>query len=261
MDKPLSILLVEDEPSECQAMINSIEAAGGVRLIGVTNNVDKALRYVHTHLPDAIILDLELHKGGGNGILFLTELMNTRPRFSPYILVTTHNISYITHEQARRLGADFVMIKSQADYCAEGVVEFLRSLKGVIHASRKKSLASDEPDAESPFEYRRRLSAQVSVEIDQIGISPKAVGRGYIIEAILMIIDGHTQNHIAAIARKYSKTDASVERAMQNAINRAWRASDIEDLQSCYTARITSEKGVPTLTEFVFYYANKFKSI
>ena len=61
------------------------------------------------------------------------------------------------------------------------------------------------------------------------------------------------------MAKNYKKSDASVERAMQNAINRAWRVSDIEELLTHYTAKIHSEKGVPTTLEFVYYYANKVK--
>ena len=60
--------------------------------------------------------------------------------------------------------------------------------------------------------------------------------------------------------QKYGKTDSSVERAMQNAINRAWRNSDIDELLTHYKAKISSDKGVPTLTEFIHYYANKIKS-
>lgn len=59
------------------------------------------------------------------------------------------------------------------------------------------------------------------------------------------------------LGEKYKKSDASIERAMQNAINRAWRTSDIDDLLTYYTARIQSQKGVPTIMEFIFYYANK----
>ena len=58
----------------------------------------------------------------------------------------------------------------------------------------------------------------------------------------------------------YEKNDTSVERAMQNAINRAWRSSDIEDLQRYYTAKVDPLKGVPTMTEFIYYYVNKIKS-
>ena len=46
---------------------------------------------------------------------------------------------------------------------------------------------------------------------------------------------------------------------MQNAINSAWRHTDIEDLLKYYTARIHSDKAVPTTMEFVYYYANKIK--
>jgi DNA-binding NarL/FixJ family response regulator len=260
MDKPLSILLVEDEPIECKIFAEYIETVADVRLIGVTNNAEKALEFVEEYLPDAIILDLELHKGGGNGIAFLTALRRMHISVTPYILVTTNNISRITHEQARQLGADFVMLKSQDDYSAENVVEFLRSLKGMIHGYKRKLQGLEQPEPLSPAEMKRRIVNIVSAEIDLIGISPKTVGRDYLIDAIVMIIDGKTKHVLIAIAQKYNKTDSSVERAMQNAINRTWRSTCIDELQRLYTARITSNKGVPTLTEFVHFYANKFKN-
>lgn len=259
MDKPLSILLIEDEPTDCKLFIQYVDSTEDIRLVGVTNNADKALEYARDYLPDAIILDLELHKGHGNGVSFLMALGKEQLPFSPYILVTTHNISAITHEQVRRFGADFVMIKSQADYSAENVIEFLRTLKGIIHNSRKKNPDSGKLDDEPPIEAKKRLLTQIATEIDLIGISPKAIGRNYLIDAIMLIIDGQRHNHIETIAQKYNKTDPSVERAMQNAINRAWRTADIEELQRYYTARVRSEKGIPTLTEFIFYYANKLK--
>lgn len=47
---------------------------------------------------------------------------------------------------------------------------------------------------------------------------------------------------------------------MQNAIAKTWRTAPIDDLLKFYTAKINSEKGVPTITEFVYYYANKLKN-
>jgi flavin-binding protein dodecin len=52
------------------------------------------------------------------------------------------------------------------------------------------------------------------------------------------------QNLCNVIGQKYGKTESSVERAMQNAINKAWRTCDIDDLLHYYTARISSDKGV-----------------
>lgn len=51
----------------------------------------------------------------------------------------------------------------------------------------------------------------------------------------------------------------TISRAMQNAILYAWRISAIEDLTTYYTAKINYETGVPTPTEFIYYYANKIK--
>jgi len=150
------------------------------------------------------------------------------------------------------------MVKSQEDYSASNVIDFLRSLKKTIHESRKKMQQRSDFDEESPHDIEKRRQMRVTAEIDQIGISPKALGRNYLIDAILHRVDGH-QGQVAAIAKKYSKTEASVERAMQNAINRAWSTMQPDDLFLHYTARIRSDKGVPTVTEFICYYANKIK--
>ena len=61
------------------------------------------------------------------------------------------------------------------------------------------------------------------------------------------------------MSEKYGKTEASVERAMQSAIDRAWKTAYIDDLEKYYTARINSTRGVPTLKEFIYYYAEKIK--
>ena len=258
MDEPLNVLLVEDDQDECDVFVRLTDSINDIRLIGVTNNEKKALEYVKDYLPDAVILDLELHKGSGSGISFLMTLKKMRLKFSPYILVTTHNISRITHNQAHRSGADFILVKSQDDYNAWSVVEFLRAAKSSILESRKKIVDKDALAGGSPADIKKRLEARVITEIDQIGISPKALGRSYLIDAILMKHEGHS-HQIAQIARKYSKTDASVERAMQNAINKAWSTMHPDDLIMHYTARIQSEKGVPTLMEFIYHYANKLK--
>lgn len=48
---------------------------------------------------------------------------------------------------------------------------------------------------------------------------------------------------------------------MQTAINHAWRMSPVEDLLVHYKARINIETGVPSPTEFVYYYKEKIKKL
>ena len=253
MDKPLKVLLVEDDPAECAAISRCIESVEEIHLVSITNSASKAIEHVKDYIPDAVILDLELHKGYGDGVTFLSDLNKLCLQSPPYVLVTTNNISRITHEQARCLGADFVMVKSQKDYSAENVVVFLKKAKDIIHTSQSKQRILPEP--ETPNETKNRIHTRAVTEIEKIGISPKLIGRSYLLDAIILAVENkHT--FVQEIAKKYEKTDASVVRAMQNAINRAWRTANIADLQQNYKARIASEKGVPTLNEFIFYYAN-----
>ena len=151
------------------------------------------------------------------------------------------------------------MSKHQEDYSEKSAIDFLKMMKDIIQ-NNIRSNNPDYADQEAPNQREKRLTRLINVELDRIGISPKAVGYKYLTNAILLVIDGHTGNLCTTIGKKYSKTDASVERAMQNAINSAWRSNDIEELLKNYTARINSDRGVPTLTEFVYYYANKIKN-
>jgi len=258
LEKPLTVLLVEDDQEECMKFIKLIDSTDDVSLVGVTNNDTKALEYVKDRLPDAVILDLELHKGKGTGIAFLEELKKMQLMSPPYILVTTHNISRITHERVRQEGADFIMVKSQEGYSAGIAIEFLQSLKNTIQESRRKKLDTDGLNEAAPYDLRKRQEVRVITEIDLIGISPKALGRSYLIDAIMYRIEG-LSGQLSIIADKNNKTQASVERAMQNAINRAWSTMHPDDLLTHYTSRIHSEKGVPTVTEFICHYANKMK--
>lgn len=259
MDKKLSILLVEDDPAACKEIMEYIDELDTVCLIGVTNNSTKAIDYVKDYLPDAIILDLELHNGSGNGLIMLQDLKHLLLTVSPYILITTNNSSPITYESARQLGADFIMSKHQNDYSAKNVIDFLIMMKSVIN-SRAKNSSALYATTEPPEIREKRIIRRISSELNQIGISPKVIGYQYLIDCIQLIIKHPTNNLCAVIGKKYDKTDSSVERAIQNAINKAWRTSSIDDLLTYYTGKINSEKGVPTITEFVYYYANKLKN-
>lgn len=257
MDRILTILLIEDDSHECNEISAYIERFDDICLIGITNNADKALEYIIDMIPDVTIIDLELHNGNGNGLTLLRELQLMNPPSKPYILITTHNPSTLTHDIARQNGADFIMTKYQEDYSAKTVVDFIRTLKQVLHSRKLNNTVSF---VESPEKRKKRLHRRICSELNKIGISPKVVGYKYLIDAILLIIDTPTPNICIIIGKNYGKTEASVERAMQNAINRTWRYGNIEDLYNHYTAKISSDKGVPTVTEFIYYYANKIKN-
>lgn len=254
----MRILLIEDDLHLCQDFINYIDELDEVTLIGVTNNSDKAIEIIEDTKPDAIILDLELHQGSGNGLFVLQALKELALIQLPFILVSTNNSSNTILESARKLGADFIFSKHQDDYSVKKVINFLLMMKTVLPKVQSQ-VNKQKSNLELPKQKSKRLSRCISAELNIIGISPKVLGYKYLADAIQITLKEPQPNISTTIAKKYNKTESSVERAMQNAIKRAWHITDINDLLLNYTARVDPNKGVPTVTEFIFFYANKLK--
>ena len=76
MDRTLQILLIEDDESACIELKNAIEEYEDMTLAAITNNSSDALELTKYYLPDIVILDLELHAGGGNGFMYLQGSTN-----------------------------------------------------------------------------------------------------------------------------------------------------------------------------------------
>lgn len=272
MTKPLKILLLEDDLQDCKEIEKYVNTLEDVTLIGMTGSCSHALEQASHEFPEAIIIDLELHKGSGNGLQFLTGLKHLHLPHHPYLLVTTNNPSHTTHAAVRSLGADFILTKYEADYSAQYVVDFLRMMREVIDA-RNTNNRHMQGDTASTSTFSQNFSTSphtvtsehtllqtIYEEMNLIGISPKTVGYKYLADAIFIKIKNPDINIYAMLGPRYQKTDTSIERAMQNAINRAWRTSDPTDLLTYYTARIRSDRGVPTIMEFIYYYATKLQT-
>lgn len=255
MPEKFSILLIEDENSICDEYKNKIKNFQNLFLIDTTNNTETALSLIKEFKPDSLILDLELHKGFGNGITLLKELSNLNLEHNPYIIVVTNNISSITHRIVRNMGADFLITKNQKDYSVDMVLDFISSISGEEISDN----SSEAYKLENALNYENSIKSRICKELDLIGIASKLKGRQYLHDAIELTCKKRIPNISTIIAEKYSKTEASVERAMQTAINHAWRNTDIETLEKQYTAYINPRKGVPTITEFICYYADKVK--
>ena len=259
MGSKLEILLVEDDVEVCEEISNQILDSEDMVLVGVTNNAQKAIQEISDKLPDAVILDLELHTGSGNGLSVLQELRDICLPKRPYILITTNNSSRTTYEMAHALGADFIMSKHKEGYSIESVLDFLRITKSVIRQINDSGTI-EFSTTETEEQHTRRITRRIMVELDRVGINPKSVGYTYLVDAIMIVLKKPTHNVCTPIAVKHKKSEASVERAMQNAINRAWRTNSTEDLLACYTAKINADRGNPTVTEFICYYANKIRN-
>lgn len=70
----MKILLIEDDLAECNEFEKSVQEFENITICAMTNNATDALSLTQYHLPDVVILDLELHLGGGNGLEYLSDL-------------------------------------------------------------------------------------------------------------------------------------------------------------------------------------------
>lgn len=255
----INLLVIEDEKSICLEYKRKCNDISYINLVGTTGSSTEALEMCKKYHPNVIILDLELHNGSGNGLSFLKELQSVTLSACPFILVVTNNTSTITHQTARKYGADFVIVKTQQDYSVQMVLNTISVFDDAGLALDSKHDEQEDIVIQEALNYRRKLRDEITKELDLIGISPRAKGRKYLRDAIEITCDKETPNLCMEIAKQYSKTSASVERAMQNAIDRAWSITDPETLEEQYTAYINPRKGVPTLMQFIYYYAEKVK--
>ena len=259
-NKPMRLLLLEDDILQCESFKNYVSTREDVCLVGITNSSKEALELVKNHMPHGIIVDIELHKGEGSGIEFLERVKEHYETFKPIIIVTTNSASEILYNKLHEDGADLIFYKQQIDYSPKLVISGLLSLrKSLYKYNNKKS----ELMVETPAEHKDNIASKINSELDLIGISSHLKGRKYIFDAIMYLITQENNqindtvfNHLAI---EYKRSASSISRVMQTAINYAWKTSAPDELELYYTAKINYNTGVPSPTEFIYYYADKIK--
>ena len=159
MKNKIKILLIEDDPVACRELSDYFATCEDMHLLDTTKDANIALNLVFSYLPNVILLDLELHQGSGNGLIFLNELKNNPAPQNPYIIVTTQNMSSFTLTQARELGADFILTKYDASYSPEYVASTIRLMESAI--MRKNTTVTQLSDA-SPAQENNLVRLRIA---------------------------------------------------------------------------------------------------
>lgn len=230
MDNTLTVMLVEDEEDTCTQITGYADSKENINIVKVTNHSEDAYNYTINNLPDAIILDLELHQGGGSGLDFLEKLSTTFGMYKPFILVTTHNTSELIYKQVRALGADFIFQKYSKDYTFKSPIDFLLIMKNTIINNRKVRLMQG---SDYIIELEEQLRQNIEKELAPLNFRKRSKGYVYLSEMIFNTITHNLSYSLDDVANKYNKSVPSYE----DSIDRG--------------------KGHPTLKKFVLYYAKK----
>lgn len=251
----INILLIEDDIQDCKIIKDYIDARDDVKLVKIANSSKQAIKDIKFYIPDAVILDIELNNGEGSGLQVLEQIKELNLDVKPIIVITTNISSKTVYTYAHNNGADLIFRKLKDDYSPELIVENILLLSK-INRTQKANITT-----ETTKEIRDKISERINRELTLIGISSHLIGRKYIHDAIIYIIENgkDAENVFLHIAKEYKKGNSTIGRSIQTAIEHAWRKSSIEDLQKYYTAAVNYNTGVPTPTELIYYYVDKIK--
>ena len=260
-NKVLSIIMVEDDMVECAKFEKYIKTRNDVKLLATTDSDVEGLELIKKQSPDAIILDIELHNGSGNANTFslIETLQKMKFTKKPKIVVNTVVSSNTIYDYLHNNGVDLIFYKKQKNYSVENVINTLVLLNGY---SEDTSFTGNIV-VEDTKENEEKITNLINEELNLIGVGLHMQGRKYLHDAIYYLItDPEGSERVTAsqyLTNKYKRSSSTISRDMQNAILHAWRFSCLEDLEAHYTAKINYETGVPTPTEFIYYYADKVK--
>ena len=89
--KPMKILVVEDDLEECNRIIECSKQRKDIEIVAITDSDTDALKQVKSKNPEGIMLDLELNnsKSGSTDSFELLENIK-KLKYNPIIIVTTH---------------------------------------------------------------------------------------------------------------------------------------------------------------------------
>ena len=256
--RKMQILLIEDEKEHSLKYKECVSKSAYPACLYMAEGETDGLNLAQKFPFDVIILDLELHESDGDGISFLKKLKKLDLPELPYIIVATNNCSPKTRQLARDNGADYIFWKGKHDYSAKLVIDFAH-----VYFRCKIDAGSDDPVQVQKVS----LEDDIRMRISKIGINDDMTGKKYMVDAIAIVakssdIDINLHRDVfPVLAKKYSKSIASIQRAIENAINKAWCIIDADILSAGYSAAVSGSKGTPTNKEFIFYFAEQVKNI
>ncbi len=252
MEKPISVLIVGSGAAENAELARRITGYMELRVAGIVEDGEAALSLLREHKPEAVVLILGKHSDDSIGLL--RRMRKLELPSSPYIFIIADAPTPIIYELIWEYGANFVVDKKRHGYSAQFVADFL----AVIQDQLSRGDAMNILTVESSSQRRKRLVTRIRTELSRVGVSPKWTGYRYLTIGIRIMVETMTTALYAAIAAEVGKTPTSVERAMRNAIVLTWNRGDKEALSN-YTAKLPRGKTVPTVREFISFYANKLR--
>lgn len=251
------ILLIEDDVAHCDEYKNYCSRLENVNLF-IANGCKQGVDLLKKEAPDIVLLDLELHDGDGDGILFLESIKSLDLKKTPYIIVITNNDSEKTYTLARANGADYIFPKRKLDYSPTLVIDFVYRYFQISSSGKYLEKQIKQND--------QLLEAKVAQWLEDTGFTRDLIGTYCLVDAALIAIKSgkikpNLKNDVYPhLAEKYDRTVGNIEKAIDGAIKTTWRTTDMRVLTKHYTAEVDYVRGAPTNAELICFLRDKFRT-
>ena len=107
---PIRVIAIEDHPLILKAVVDKLEAAPDIKVVGTANHGSKLLALVREKLPDVVILDLGMSTGVFDPIFAVKSVLQVFPLIHFLILTGYDNRIYVQEMVAA--GAQGYILKS-----------------------------------------------------------------------------------------------------------------------------------------------------
>jgi two-component system, response regulator, stage 0 sporulation protein A len=270
MQRPIRVLLADDNREFVEIVKEFIERQEDMNLVGVAYHGNEALELISREEPHVVLLDIIMPHLDGLGVLEKLQNLNQRPKI---IILTAFGQESMT-QRAVNLGANYYILKP---FDLETLGKRIRQLQddfpdtiGTAQFSNStplaaKNLTNNQITNSVNPPTSKNLEVEVTRMIHQMGVPAHVKGYQYLRDAIVSVVvdvsllGAVTKELYPMIAEKYQTTPSRVERAIRHAIELAWDRGNVDFMNRFFGYTINIDRGKPTNSEFVAMVADKLR--
>ena len=252
----INVAIADDNQRIVEMMTQLLEQDDDIKVVGSADNGETAVEVIENNQPDVVLLDINMPKLDGIGVLEKLKEANLDKK--PAVIMLSAMGQENVCEEAIELGASYFILKP---FDSNMVI---RKIKQVTAGgeSVKPFVSRKDPSGKIT---RNQLEIIVTNMIHEIGVPAHIKGYQYLRDSIIMavydmdILNSITKQLYPAIAEKFHTTSSRVERAIRHAIEVAWGRGKMDTIDALFGYTVHAGKGKPTNSEFIALIADKIR--
>jgi DNA-binding NarL/FixJ family response regulator len=204
-DRPIRVLLADDEPLVRGGLAMLIDAEQGLQVIGETDDGIQTVAQTILLRPDVVVMDVRMPRM--DGVEATRAITNDNPSTAILVLTTFDDDSAVY--QALRAGASGFLLKNAAPHALIEAIRVVAAGDAYLHPAVTRRLISDfaaRPDPAAPTPQQMRLLTVREREVLVLvahGLTNQEVA------AHLYLSEGTVKTHVGRILFKLGLHDRS----------------------------------------------------